>query len=1132
MAISNIDLVGQGLAILGRELEPFIERVIAPQIRPGAVWTVLLRAKDAGKSGRTPDRDYETSDYQCQLRAITESLPEIGFAFNDALSRAEQNLAGELREVRNKWAHRTPFSADDALRALDTIERLLKAIGQPAASAEVRVIRLDAQRKAFAEETRRDTHASTSAMPDLGAEDLPAWREVQPPLPDVASGQFARAEFAADLYRVARGEGESEYVDPVQFFQRTYLTEGLRTLLTMSTRRIGGDPNAQAIINLQTAFGGGKTHSMLAAWHLFGGTPLDAFPQDVHDALDGEHSSAVGAGVRRVAIVGNEISPGQPSVKDDGTVVNTLWGELAWQLGGASALHYVAEADATGTNPGAALRDLLAAHSPALILIDEWVAYARGLYGREGLPGGTFETQFTFAQQLTQAVQSTPGVLLLVSIPASDVRLGDDDAPLEANELEVGGANGRAALERLQHVVRRVAHNWTPASSGESFEIVRRRLFQPATADGLRAKSVVVRRFAEFYRSQAGELPMETRQVEYEARLRDAYPIHPELFDRLYSDWSTLERFQRTRGVLRMMSAIVHALWESGDQSPLIMPGSLPLDHPAVRDEVTSYLDEVWRSIIETDVDGATAASVTVDKSRPLFGDRALTRRIARTVLLGSATAHEAAHRGLDRQRVFLGVATPGDTLGNFGSSLQMLSDRAMYLYGEGTRYWFDRQPSLNRMAADRAAAVAVEDVFARAVDLLKGEVGTSRQFASVIVAPAASIDVADADSLRLVVLHPRHTLTGRDDSSSDGRAMIDDLVRRRGTAARMNVNTLVVLAPDSGRWADVEDALRQHVAWGQIVDQTRELDLTVSQAEQAKRRLAETRALVKQRLAAAWTWLAVPVQRDGSQPVSISLRRLTSDDQSLAVRAAKRLDADGDAYTTISPIALALSFEQYLRSRWNAGHLSVGELWEYHLRYPYMARLRDKHVLIEAIRSIMDDPGWTGQGFALATGYDDTTGDYAGLTVPLEDDLSFVIEDSTLLVQPRLATAQRERERREALDREQLQKPTPGEEGGGPTEGGTARASDPNPLQPRSVIRNVRFDSAIDFDGEGDLRARLLELVDDVLVHLQAADPDLMEVRLSVSAEKLEGFGEGTARVVSENARSLRMSHPDFEDR
>jgi hypothetical protein len=215
------------------------------------------------------------------------------------------------------------------------------------------------------------------------------------------------------------------------------------------------------VINLQTNFGGGKTHSMLALWHVAAGLPVGQVPQETQELLT--NNGYIVTKVNRVAVVGNHFSP-YGTTKDDGTHVNTIWGELAWQLGGSEAYALVAKADADRTTPGAALHDLLAKYSPAVILIDEWVAYARSLVGRDDLAGGTFDDQFTFAQSLTEAAKVTPGVLLVISIPASET--GDDsDNIVAGNAEEVGGAHGLEALKRLQNVVRRVAEQWRPASS-------------------------------------------------------------------------------------------------------------------------------------------------------------------------------------------------------------------------------------------------------------------------------------------------------------------------------------------------------------------------------------------------------------------------------------------------------------------------------------------------------------------------------------------------------------------------------------------------------------------------------------------------------------------------------------------
>src|SRR5262249_31131353 len=236
----------------------------------------------------------------------------------------------------------------------------------------------------------------------------------------------------------------------------------------------------------------------------------------------------------------------------------TLWGELAWQLGGKKAYAKLKADDQEGTSPGDRLRELFNEYSPCLILIDEWVAYARQLHDQSDLPAGSFETQFTFAQALTESAKLAKSCLLVISLPASDTQ---GSPHTQADDVEVGGQRGREALDRLRNVVGRVESSWRPASAEEGFEIVRRRLFAPLSDPAqFKDRDVVARAFADFYRAHIQESPPDCRDVDYEKRIRAAYPIHPEIFDRLYTDWSTLVKFQRTRGVLRLMAAVIHSL--------------------------------------------------------------------------------------------------------------------------------------------------------------------------------------------------------------------------------------------------------------------------------------------------------------------------------------------------------------------------------------------------------------------------------------------------------------------------------------------------------------------------------------------------------------------------------------------
>src|SRR5690606_36364172 len=370
--------------------------------------------------------------------------------FRKTLGQAERTLVSELRDVRNRWAHQRPFSTDDAYRALDSAARLLTAVSAPEAD-DVEKMKMELLRVRFDEQVRSEKRKAAGTTIETQAQaGLKPWREVVHPHKDVASGKYQQAEFAADLWQVHIGEGSDEYRKPVEFFRRTYLTESLTGLLAGAAQRLsgaGGDP----VVQLQTNFGGGKTHSMLALYHMFSGTPHgDLVGVDVILKKAGVESLPK---VNRVVLVGNKISPGNPVTKEDGTVVRTLWGELAWQLGFAKggvkeakrAFARVAADDEKATSPGDALRALFNEYGPCLILIDEWVAYARQLHDQGDFPGGSFETHFTFAQALTESAKLAKNCLLVISLPASDTA---GSPHTQADDIEVGGERGRAALDR------------------------------------------------------------------------------------------------------------------------------------------------------------------------------------------------------------------------------------------------------------------------------------------------------------------------------------------------------------------------------------------------------------------------------------------------------------------------------------------------------------------------------------------------------------------------------------------------------------------------------------------------------------------------------------------------------------
>src|SRR5436189_410198 len=500
MAITNQERVTKAMDLLRDGLRPFAEREL--KAKHGDRWAAEVKAALAGRQlGQGKDDSLQDV---AVLLAVMDKV--WGAVFSTILGRADRNLVLELIDVRNRWAHQKPFSSDDTDRALDSMARLLTSVSATPQADEVGRMKMELRRLTFDEQVRGEKRKAGGSLIEAAATGtLKPRREVVTPHADVASGRYQQAEFAADLWQVHLGEGTEEYRKPAEFFRRTYLTESLKRLLVGGVQRLsgrGGDP----VVQLQTNFGGGKTHSMLALYHLFSG----ATPSE----LAGVDAVLADAGVKTlpksksVVLVGNKISPGNPVTKPDGTVVRTLWGELALQLGGQEAFARVKADDEKATNPGDVLRELFKEYGPCLILIDEWVAYARQLHDQGDLPAGGFETQFTFAQALTESAKLAGNCLLVISLPASDT---SGSPHTQADDVEVGGIRGREALDRLRNVVGRVESSWRPATAEESFEIVRRRLFEPIPGDQFKNRDLTARGFSELYHVQAAEFPPECR---------------------------------------------------------------------------------------------------------------------------------------------------------------------------------------------------------------------------------------------------------------------------------------------------------------------------------------------------------------------------------------------------------------------------------------------------------------------------------------------------------------------------------------------------------------------------------------------------------------------------------------------
>jgi len=948
---------------------------------------------------------------------------------------------------------------------------------------------------------------------------LKPWREVAIPHADVLKGTFLQSEFAADITAVHSGKAPREYQDGAAFFERTYITEGMRLLLTQVAQRLSGR-GGEPVIQLQTAFGGGKTHTMLAVLH------LATRPVPLGD-LAGMPTLVERAGLMdvpqaKVAVIdGTARAPGQPW-KHGRSTVRTLWGELAWQLGGADGLALVSKADETGTSPGKdVLRDLLAAYAPCVVLMDELVAYIRQFPEGQVLSGGTFESNISFVQALTEAAKLVPTAIVLASLPESDPRK-------DRNNVQVGGERGLLALRSLENVFGRVQALWKPVATEEAFEIVRRRLFEPVR--DLAGRDAVCRAFADAYVAEGARLPSETQEGRYYDRLTQAYPIHPEIFDRLYEDWTTIDGFQRTRGVLKLMAKVIARLWKDNNQDLMILPGSLPLTDGDVRNEMTYLLPPGWDPVIEGDIDGDRAETTELEGKEPRFGQVNAARRVARTLFLGTAPSSVATKpgiRGLDRGRVLLGCVQPGQTSAVYADALGRLADRLHYLNSTGdktadtTRYWFDTRANLRREMEDRKRRFDdVADVRKKIEEAAKKLFANAPLFDGVH-AFTAHADVPDDSALRLVILPPEQWYSK--EMPRQATDEVHDYLRLHGSQPRHRANRLLFVAADQAVLGRLRDATRVAMAWASIVEDVteRKLNIDQNQLEQAKKETQAANNVLPRAARECFKWLLCPVQDDSKaeRPTveAFALNTTSGTAGGELERVCKENELVIEAW---SPIHLRTKLKELY---WKDGRPAAGalEFWEHSLRYLYLSRLRTREVLAAAIR--------TGAGSRdfFGTAYGQEGGKYIGFQF---GDGNVSLNDTLLLIEPE--TAQRYALEQEKLIHEQLQEEQQkegGDQGGG--NDGQASTDRKKIDKPGKAIPA----KAKSFLGIADVPAatakmKLVQIADEI-VNLLASDPNAtIRVTMEIAAEFPQGVSDAIKRAISENATSLGFKTKEWE--
>jgi predicted AAA+ superfamily ATPase len=568
------------------------------------------------------------------------------------------------------------------------------------------------------------------------------------------------------------------------------------------------------------------------------------------------------------------------------------------------------------------------------------------------------------------------------------------------------------------------------------------------------------------------------------------------------------------------MSAVIHVLLMDSDASDMIMPGSLPLDIPTVKDELVRYLPETWNAIIDSEVDGKKAVPYLLDKNTIRYGQKMAARRVARTIMLGSAPTVRAQNiRGIESSRIRLGVIQPGENIADFNDALNTLRGSLSYLYADpsGNRYWYDTRPTLRKTASDRSSQMDSSDVEYEIEKRLR-DLRKEAPFAGLHVCPSASNDVSDEQAVRLVVLKPADTFKqGKGDCPAIRKA--EDILNNRGSAPRTYRNMLAFVAPDQALLPSLQKAVRDLLAWESIKTDSERLNLDAAQNAETASSISRCNEAVKSRLNEVYCWLLVPsIDSDADMKTIIWDTDRLVGMEPIVPKAATKMLQNEQIITKWAPSLLKMELDNLLWK--NDNHIQVKKLWEYLTTYCYLPRLANYSVLEATIRAgVASD-----ESFAIASSFNGERYSELKYNTTVLD-----VYPSDFLVKVLIALKQINQDIQTRQPQGSLSNPEVITESNGGNTNREGSGSDTTPNVPAASTSDTRFFMSVKLDNTRVIRD-LQKYLDEVITHLSTVDNCEVELSLEVSAHTANGFPQGTIRTVSENCRTLRVSDFGFE--
>jgi hypothetical protein len=686
---------------------------------------------------------------------------------------------------------------------------------------------------------------------------LPAWNRVVTPHPDILEGQLSMDTYAVNLGQVIENAPGVRlvYRDARAFFEATYLTKELHHILTdVTTVLAGGSGNR--VLQLRTPFGGGKTHTLLALYHLTHSRHLLKDLDELQNLPD--------PGPARIAVISGIMS----GAADGQTKYQTLWGKLAWQLGGEDGYGLVLEQDRQRIAPGGDILAQLIGDTPTLLLLDEVLVYVENAMGVTVGESNLGRQTLTFLQRLTEVIAASPHAAMIYS--------------LQASEQEAGG--NTALLGILGKLVQRINAIREPVSGDEVLRVVQRRLFS-ALGDE-RYHHQVAHAYAENYRSfllAGGTATQEAHQKAEQLRNRIlmSYPFHPALLDLMRERWSGLPSYQRTRGALQFLATSVRALWASNMQTqPLLGPGDVMLKNSEVR---TTFLAQVgeqtqYDAVLQADLIGPMAGAASVDtllvRESPHLQTFLPGTRIATTALFYSFDGRSQPERGVYEHELLSSCLTPGLNRHILQTALHDLNERLLYLHRRDHRYRFETQPNLNKLIIDEYQRRDEDEVELRLRKEFSKAVGNER---GAVVWPHETQDVRDRlPEFQIVYLSPAWLDTHPEDEQQEKgmRRYIENC----GNGNRRYRNGLSLAVPDGHMVESARNAVRLILTLEILQNQSKERQLTPQQTVELAERQRNAEKELKGAISQMYPIVYTPQSREqGESPYVLDPLRVQS---------------------------------------------------------------------------------------------------------------------------------------------------------------------------------------------------------------------------------------------------------------